>query len=49
MPEQTQLRVLLVDDEQSYIKVTALGLKEVYGMDVIVATSGQEAVNRLQA
>jgi DNA-binding response OmpR family regulator len=38
---------LLVDDEASYVKVVALGLREEYGMDVLVASSGQEAIDYL--
>jgi DNA-binding response OmpR family regulator len=41
--------VLLADDEPSYIKVVALGLSVEYGMDVLVASSGQEAINYLQS
>jgi DNA-binding response OmpR family regulator len=47
--EPVQLRVLLVDDEASYVKVVALGLREEYGMDVLVASSGQEAIDLLQS
>jgi len=49
MLESTRLRVLLVDDEQSYVKVVALGLRVEYGMEVVVASSGQEAINFLQS
>ena len=40
---------MLVDDEESYVKVVGLGLREEYGMDVVVASSGQEAINLLQS
>ena len=43
--DQKQLRVLLVDDDESYVKVVALGLREEYDLDVCVATGGQEAIN----
>ena len=49
MLEQNTLRVLLVDDEESYVKVVGLGLREESGMDVVVASSGQEAINLLQS
>lgn len=49
MSDPTQLRVLLVDDEPSYVKVVSLGLREQYGMAVLVASSGQEAINMLQS
>ena len=48
MPEQKRIRVLLVDDEPSYVKVVALGLREEYGMDIVVASSGQEAITAFQ-
>jgi DNA-binding response OmpR family regulator len=47
--DQSRIRVLLVDDEPSYIKVVALGLREEYGLEVVVAASGQEAINLLQS
>jgi DNA-binding response OmpR family regulator len=47
--QENQLRVLLVDDEPSYIKVVALGLGEEYGLHVTVAFSGQEAIEHLQS
>ena len=47
--EPIRLRVLLVDDEPSYVKVVALGLREEYDMDIVVASSGQEAINLLQS
>jgi len=37
----------LVDDEPSYVKVVALGLREEYGMEVVVASSGQEGIDLL--
>ena len=48
MAERSRLRVLLADDELSYIRVVALGLREEYGMDVVVAMSGQEAIDLMQ-
>jgi DNA-binding response OmpR family regulator len=42
-----RLRILLVDDEPSYVKVVALGLREEYGMEVVVASSGQEGIDLL--
>ncbi len=47
--EPIRLRILLVDDESSYVKVVALGLREEYGMDVFVASSGHEAIDLLQS
>jgi DNA-binding response OmpR family regulator len=47
--EPNRLRVLLVDDEASYVKVVALGLREEYGMEVFVASSGQEAIDSLSS
>jgi DNA-binding response OmpR family regulator len=47
--ESVRLRVLLVDDEPSYIKVVALGLREECGLDVLVASSGQEAIELLES
>lgn len=47
--EPIPLRVLLVDDDPSYVKVVALGLREEYAMDVLVASSGQEAIDLLQS
>jgi len=49
MVEPIRLRVLLVDDEPSFVKVVALGLREEDGMTVLVASSGQEAINLLQS
>jgi DNA-binding response OmpR family regulator len=39
---------LLVDDEPSYVNVVALGLRDEYDMDVLVASSGHEAIDFLQ-
>lgn len=49
MLEQIRLRVLLVDDEESYVKVVALGLREEFGFEVVVVSSGQEAIDMLQS
>lgn len=46
--EPIRLRILLVDDEPSYIKVVALGLREEYGLDVVVASSGHEAIELIE-
>ncbi len=47
MAQPIRLRILLVDDEPSYVKVVALGLREEYGMEVVVASSGQEGIDLL--
>jgi DNA-binding response OmpR family regulator len=46
--ESVRTRILLVDDEPTYIKVVALGLREEYGLDVLVASGGQEAMELLE-
>ena len=47
MAQPIRLRILLVDDVPSYVKVVALGLREEYGMEVVVASSGQEGIDLL--
>ena len=46
---QKRLRVLLVDDEESYVKIVALGLSEEEDFDVVTATSGQEAIQLIES
>jgi DNA-binding NtrC family response regulator len=46
---ENRLRVLLVDDEESFAKIVALGLPDDYDFDVVVAESGQEAIERMSA
>ena len=46
---EDRLRVLLVDDEESYIKIVALGLRDEYEFNVAVAESGQEAIELMKA
>jgi DNA-binding response OmpR family regulator len=46
--ESVRVRTLLVDDEPSYVKVVALGLREEYGLDVLVASSGHQAIELLE-
>lgn len=40
---------MLVDDEESFVKVVALGLREEHGIDVDVALSGQDAIKLLES
>lgn len=47
--EQKRIRVLLVDDEESYVKIVALGLREEGEFDVVVATGGQEAITTIES
>jgi DNA-binding response OmpR family regulator len=49
MMQHGLLRVLLVDDEESYVKVVALGLKEEFDYDVAFATNGREAIDFLKS
>jgi DNA-binding response OmpR family regulator len=45
---QLKLRVLLVDDDETYSRVVSLALSEEFGLDVTVAHGGQEAIDLLR-
>ncbi len=46
--EREQLRILLVDDEESFVKVLGLSLKEEYGYNTTVTLSGREATRFIE-
>lgn len=46
--DSTPVRVLLVDDDESFVNVIADGLREEFSFDILVCYSGQEAVKHLQ-
>ena len=43
------MRILLVDDDETYSRVVSLALEEEYGFDVVVAQGGQEAIDLLKS
>lgn len=43
------MRILLVDDDETYAKVVSLALEEEYGFEVVVAQGGQEAIDLLKS
>jgi DNA-binding response OmpR family regulator len=43
------MRILLVDDDETYSRVVSLALEEEYGFDVVVAHGGQEAIDLLKS
>ena len=45
---QSSLRVLLVDDEESFVKVLAMHLSDTYGYNTTVAFTGREAIELLE-
>lgn len=45
---ENRLRVLLVDDEESYVNIVSLGLSEDNEFDVSVAESGREAIGMME-
>lgn len=47
--DQGPIRVLLVDDEESFVRVVALGLREEFGYDVTTASNGKEAIDLLRS
>jgi DNA-binding response OmpR family regulator len=49
MMDQGPIRVLLVDDEESFVRVVALGLREEFGYDVTTASNGKEAIDLLRS
>ena len=49
MVDQAPIRVLLVDDEESFLRVVSLGLKDEFGYDVPTASNGREAVDILRS
>jgi len=49
MTDQAPIRVLLVDDEESFLRVVSLGLKDEFGYDVTIASNGKEAIDLLRS
>jgi CheY-like chemotaxis protein len=49
MVDQAPIRVLLVDDEESFLRVVSLGLRDEFGYDVTTASNGKEAINLLRS
>ncbi|MBF8295801.1 MAG: two component system response regulator [Bacteroidetes bacterium] len=47
--DRTRLNILLVDDEESFVKVVALGLQDEYEFDIAIAYSGDEAIKAIEA
>jgi len=47
--ERSRLKILLVDDEESFVRVVALGLQDEYEFDITIASSGDEAINAIEA
>lgn len=49
MTETQPLRVLLVDDDDTYIKVVAQGLSDEFGCHTTIASTGEEALELLRS
>jgi DNA-binding response OmpR family regulator len=49
MNKENKLRILLVDDDETYAKVVSLGLEEEFGFEVVWAPGGQEAIDLLKS
>lgn len=49
MTDQAPIRVLLVDDEESFLRVVSLGLRDEFGYDVTTASNGREAIDLLRS
>ena len=45
---QNKLNLLLVDDEETFVKVLALHLKDNYGYCTTIAFSGREAIKAIE-
>src|SRR3989339_1091227 len=43
------MRILLVDDDETYAKIVSLALAEDFGFEVVVAQGGQEAIDLLKS
>jgi len=49
MLDEGSVRILLVDDEETYANVVALGLKEEFNFDVVIANDGRQAIGLLRS
>ncbi len=47
--EEHRMRILLVDDDETYARVVSLALEEEYGFEVVVVLGGQEAIDLLKS